>query len=1008
MKYDVFISYKSELISLVEQFVNIIEQKRIDGHQISCWYAPRNLDEGATVDDFDDEILSAIKDCSMAVAFLNDAALNSKWVKFEIDQAWDRDKFILPVAVDELKTDNAVVAKLSSKHRINAYPDPEKYIDKIVQKACAQLNRKNGPADNEKSNPQPFNSVSVYDKAQALEEANELREAVKLYLQAAQQGNANAQARLCQLFYDHGKTLGEICSGDETNTIRQEADRQGNPWACFQMHCLYYDSLHQKAENNAKSFEYVERASQSGNIPLAWLRLGIHYGWGLGVRQDHALEMFYYKKAFDAGCMEACSFIGQTYQYGNDKIKEDLQQAKYYFNKGAEHGDRRCMYDLTWLYLDEDDTEEARKIAHQLIDLGYNYGYVLLGEIADQEDEKDEAVRMFKQAIKLDQYEAYGDLAFYQWNEGNREEAYRLARKGCAMEDLKSYWFLAFFYKEEERYDEAWDAILVYYLREGSGADLMGEIFFDCGYRKEDPAAEALMEQQLKDALEVCARNGNEDSMKYLLLLIAMQEAGEEDPDTKLCMKIPQALEMIKLGAEMKMPSMMCHYGFILLDDDYPKSNPLKGLLYLQDAALAGDEDALSYLLYYGKKGKYAQDIDLPKLAFHAMIFSDLKMGADVICMGILHAIQKLKHASDEWLQSRCRGLIDLLRAKGYLGYVKQLGSDLLMFYPDYDETKERQMLMEKGYIDLLYYIINYASEYENNMQKLDQREMRPSYEVSELWKDGSRILNVDYDILCVRYHTDILFSLGELQNLKSDYIPSNEAEVVNVCAIRAILQLSAFCGDYQDDIINAIPDPDAMLELISQMDLEDKDLKKFIYNATRLHQEALKVMYNNSEMEATTPMVEPEEKEVNVDDVEEIKHPRVYVCCQDKQDQVAVALTDYLQQAGIDCWYAGRDMDENQEYETQINEAIDHCEVAIAMIDNEAVQSADITQQLIRVWNQKKPIIPFVLGAIKVRNNLTAKIAMYQKIYAYPHPEFYFSDVKLRIGKFMPYCQKK
>ena len=48
-----------------------------------------------------------------------------------------------------------------------------------------------------------------------------------------------------------------------------------------------------------------------------------------------------------------------------------------------------------------------------MIDLGYNYGYVLLGEIADQEDEKDEAVRMFKQAIKLDQYEAYGDLAFY-------------------------------------------------------------------------------------------------------------------------------------------------------------------------------------------------------------------------------------------------------------------------------------------------------------------------------------------------------------------------------------------------------------------------------------------------------------------------------------------------------------------------------------------------------------------------------------------------------------------
>ena len=54
MKHDVFISYKSELIGLVEKFANNLENQIIDGHQIRCWYAPRNLDEGATEDDFDD------------------------------------------------------------------------------------------------------------------------------------------------------------------------------------------------------------------------------------------------------------------------------------------------------------------------------------------------------------------------------------------------------------------------------------------------------------------------------------------------------------------------------------------------------------------------------------------------------------------------------------------------------------------------------------------------------------------------------------------------------------------------------------------------------------------------------------------------------------------------------------------------------------------------------------------------------------------------------------------
>ena len=370
----------------------------------------------------------------------------------------------------------------------------------------------------------------------------------------------------------------------------------------------------------------------------------------------------------------------------------------------------------------------------------------------------------------------------------------------------------------------------------------------------------------------------------------------------------------------------------------------------------------------------------------------------------IQHAIQKLKQAPDEWLQSRCREFINALRAKGYLGYVKRIGTDLLTFYPEYNESQDRRALMIHGQLGSLYYIMNYASEYENGLQKLDQRKMRPSYEVSELWKDVGSIFDVRYDILCVHYRTDILFTLGGVQNHQSDYVPSCEAEIVNACAIRSILQFSAYCGKYQDDIINAISDADTMLELISRIDIEDMELKKFIHDATLLHQEAIKIMYYNSEMEATTPMIELKNEKENVNAVDESKHPRVYVCCQAKQRHIAVSLTDYLQQIGIDCWFVDHDIDENKEKRSQINDVIDNCVVVIAILDNEAVQSPDITQELTRVWNQKKPIIPFVMGPVKVRNNLTAKIAKYQKIYAYPHPEFYYDDVKFRIGKYLPY----
>lgn len=1001
MKHDVFISYKSELIELVELFAENLEQKVINGHQVRCWYAPRNLDEGATQDDFDDEILNAIKNCSMAVAFINDAALNSKWVKFEIDQAWERGKFILPTVVGNITTDNAVVAKLSSKHRINAYPSPKNYIDKIIQKTIAQLENGIGQKHiiNVLSNPKY--DKNIFEKAQAFENAGELREAVKQYLQAAIQVNSDAQARLCNLFYTHVRTLGEICSGEETDIIRQQADNADSPWACFLMHCIYYGNPNSD-ENMVKSFEYAERACHGDTIPLALLRLGIHYGWGIGIHQDHALETLYYMKAYERGCVEACSYIGQKFANGDDKTKIDLEKAIYYYRKGAEQGDKRCMSKLTRMFLDEDDIEKAHEAAQHMLDIGYNYGYVLLGEIAEQEEKSDEAVKMYKLAIKYDEYDAYENLAIYQWNNDNHEEALRLINKGCQMKVYSAYYLLAYFNMTEKRFDETWDAILIHYLHLGYGAEIMGQLFFDYGYRKKDPVAESMMEQQMMDALEVCARNGNEDSMSYLLQLIALQEKGEENPGTDTYIEIPRAVELVKLGAQMSMPEMMCHYGFMLLNDNFPQSNPLKGLQYLQDAALASDEDAMRYLFYYGRNGKYAQDVDLPMLAFHAMIFSEMDMDAGLRYLGLQYAIRKLKQEPDEWLLSRCRVIIDTMRDEGSLGYVKRIGDDLYMFYPEYDETMERKRFLEGEERSSLFYIINYASEYENDLEMLDRREMRPSYELSILWLDGVKQFSDLYTILCVRYQIKLLFFYVKVNNLKCDYLPSLEAQKINLIVLRSIIQMSNLCGRYKEEIIKSISDIDDMINVINCMDIEDKDLKQLLYYATLLHREAMKVLYNNSEMKVTKLMVEPEEEEKEIEVIEEVKYPKVYICCPDKQNNIAEQLIDHLQHTGIGCWYAGHDLGETENKEKAINEAIDNCKLSVAIIDNEAIQSSETIKELTRVWNHKKPIIPFVVGAIRVRNNLTAKISKYQKIYAYPHPEFYYDDVKLRVEQWL------
>ena len=1008
MGHDVFISYKSELIGLVEQFVSVLEQQYIDGHRVHCWYAPRDLDENATQSDFDDEILNAIKECKMAVAFINDAALTSRWVKFEIDQAWERGKFILPTAVDELTIDNAVIAKLSGKHRINAFPQPEGQLGKVVNKTMAQLRGENTSNYSEDSASLSIADDQLLKMARIQEDAGDTKESVRNYLGAAILGNKDAQLRLCTLFYEHEKTIGEICQGEELDIIRQEADKKGDSWACFLMHCLYYNNSLYQDSDNIKSYNYVERACRKNEIPLAWLRLGIHYGWGLGVKQDHSIEMYYYEKAYTAGCVEVLSYIGQKYKNGDNKTTADTEKAEWYFKKGAKLGDRRSMRKLTELYMDDDQYVKAHDIAQQMINKGYYYGFIVFGRIEELNGNDSAAIKMYKSAIMHDVYEGYSELARHYWNNDNHEEAYRLINKGCQLHDYGSFYLLGSFYMIDEKYDEAWKALLLHYQYVGGGADLLGELFFECEYRKEDEIAELQLEQQLGDALEVSALNGNEDCMLYYLQLLSFQETGTSEAALDSLMQIPHAIEMIKIGAQMHMPSMMYRYGLMLMDENFPNSNPLKGIQFLQDSAFNGNEDSINYLLDYGREGKYAQDVDLPKLAYYSMIFSDIEIDADILLLGLRYAIKKLKQEHDDWLYSRCIDIINDMRERGFLGYVKRLGDDLLLFYPDYykDEEGERNRFVEQGNYDSLYYIINYASEYENDVNSEDRREMRPSYGVSKLWLDGVDIIHELYTILCVRYQTNLLDFFSKPKNWKYDFIPSSEAQKLNIMALRGICQMSKFCGSYGSELINLIADSDSMIRAINNMDEIDNDIKKFIHYCTLLHEEALKVLYNNSELEETKSMTEEDEEEIVEEDVaEEIVYPQIYVNYINDHLSIVEKLVEYLERNGIDCWYKGRDAKEKgndkEIEERDIN--IQQCKVVISIADNKMVQSADINNELTMIWNQKKPIIPLVVGRISIRNNVTAKLAKYRNIFAYPQPpEFSFDEVELRVRQWL------
>lgn len=334
MKYDVFISYKSQSINVVKAIVHVLENE-----DIRCWYAPRDLDSHSAGKDYDDKIVEAITECQLLVVVLSNAALNSDWVKAEVALAQKQKKLVIPYVVSELQVENGLRMRLESKHWIDAYPNPERKFSLLLKNVKLVLNN-SASEDESNQNGKRFNmdytedySVDFdYDEGVALLEAKEYNDAALAFMASAERGNNKAKNCLCQMFYDMEGAPEQI-QGEIWDSIDRQA-KEGHCYANFLMHCKVYKD----ASNNLVSFEYLKKAIKSNSIGLAFLRMGIQYIWGMGVKQSHTLGMHYYQKALALECKEAYSYIGQEYEGGSDKTAKNEDIAIDYYIKGIEKG----------------------------------------------------------------------------------------------------------------------------------------------------------------------------------------------------------------------------------------------------------------------------------------------------------------------------------------------------------------------------------------------------------------------------------------------------------------------------------------------------------------------------------------------------------------------------------------------------------------------------------------------------------------------------------------------
>jgi len=207
-------------------------------------------------------------------------------------------------------------------------------------------------------------------------------EALVWYMKSAEQGNAEAQLILGNMYHDG---TGTEQNSSEALVWYMKSAEQGNAEAQFCLANLYYDS-----ENYNQAVVWCQKSAGQGNAK-AQLLLGNMYKYGKGVQQNYAEAFKWYQKSAELGNADASAKMGDADElyrlgkmyYDGQGVSQDYAEAFKWFKKSAELGNADAsakmgnadeLYRLGKMYYDgqgvERDYAEAFKWFMKSAELG--------------------------------------------------------------------------------------------------------------------------------------------------------------------------------------------------------------------------------------------------------------------------------------------------------------------------------------------------------------------------------------------------------------------------------------------------------------------------------------------------------------------------------------------------------------------------------------------------------------------------------------------------------------
>ena len=176
--------------------------------------------------------------------------------------------------------------------------------------------------------------------------AKDEKQASIWYLKAADQGYAQAQAKMGAAYFEGRR--GMAVDYAKAFEFLNKAVAQNDPDAQAELGRMYETGTGAPL-SYAKALELYRKAAEQKNL-YAQFRIGMMYNFGTGVQQDYSTAAEWLHKASEAGYILAKSMLGSLYLDGLG-VPKDPAEAAHLFQSAADAGEDQAQRYLGLMYV---------------------------------------------------------------------------------------------------------------------------------------------------------------------------------------------------------------------------------------------------------------------------------------------------------------------------------------------------------------------------------------------------------------------------------------------------------------------------------------------------------------------------------------------------------------------------------------------------------------------------------------------------------------------------------